>query len=677
MHWKAWSCASLVFALSFTGFSPARAVNGNSAQQAPALLIEDDYKAGAIDYESKIIYQVMSVRDYDNLPQKYKSSLSAAERPKAKSATFILREALDSLSSLSPQGQATLAKYLARPGGTYAYNSPGGHFKLHYDVSGANAVPITDNNHNGTPDYVENVANYCDSSWRTEVDNLQYMSPPSDGTSGGDSRYDIYFEEMGYYGYTQPEGAGPNPWNDRISFISIHRNFNGFPPNTDPDGNQLGAAKVTIAHEFYHAVQFAYDYGEELWWMEAGSTWMEDMVFDVVNDNYNYLSTFFTSPQTALTDNGFHAYSSFIWPKFLEERFADTSLARKIWEACRYTTAYNAINDSLSLVGYNFDSAVAEFTTWNFITSTRDDGNHYEEAKFYPLMTMAENQSAFPVASHTVSVMPQGYASAYIRFSPGGYKGRLKIALDGSDGVEWAAYIVKSNALNSHAVQKLIMNPAGWTAAANIDSFQNYYAVTLIVTNTSQYTGGNSFTYSAQVIPPYSVSGEMLTDTLGYAGYTRQMEYRVANKCDESDNIRIGISDSLGWVINPIDSVFSLAGLQDSILQFELSPPPGTPLTVRDKLYLCVRSQGDTTAYDSLAAPYLLVLQHGDADFNGTINILDITYLINFLYRGGLPPRPEHAAGDATCDGLINMLDITRLINYLYKGAVRPPCNPF
>ena len=677
MHWKLWSKAGLILALPVIGFSLIPAVRGNAAEQVPAVLIEDDFKAGLINYESKIIYQLMSVRDYDRLPSKYKSALPASERPKAKSATFVFREAQDSLGILTPQGQAIVAKYLARPTGTYTYDSPGGHYKLHYNTSGANAVPTTDNNHNGIPDYVENCANYCDSTWRTEIDNLHYMTPPSDGVSGGDSRYDIYFEEMGYYGYTQPEGAGPNPWNDRISFISIHRNFIGFPPNTDPDGDQLGAAKVTIAHEFYHAVQFAYDYGEELWWMEAGSTWMEDVVFDVVNDNYNYLSTFFSSPQTALTDNTFHVYSSFIWPKFLEERFADTTLAKRIWEACRYTTAYNAINDSLSLVGYNFDSALAEFTTWNFVTSTRNDGHHYGEAGFYPAMTMAESQSAYPVAMHIVSAAPQGYGSAYIRFSPAGYKDRLRISFDGSDGVEWAAYIIKSSSLNTHTFEKLVMNPSGWTAVANIDSFQNYYSVTLVAANISQYTGGNSFSYLAQIVPPYSVSGAMITDTLGYSGHGRLMEYSVANNHSESDNVRIKITDSLGWIADPVDSLFALAGLQDSILGFELKSPTGTPLSVRDKLYLSVHSQGDSTVYDSTAEPISLVLQHGDANFDGTISILDITYLINFLYKQGVAPLPELGAGDATCDGTINILDVTNLINSLYKGGPPPPCNPF
>ncbi len=63
----------------------------------------------------------------------------------------------------------------------------------------------------------------------------------------------------------------------------------------------------------------------------------------------------------------------------------------------------------------------------------------------------------------------------------------------------------------------------------------------------------------------------------------------------------------------------------------------------------------------------------GDASGNGIVNALDITHLINFLYKSGPPPVPVEA-GDATGNGLINALDITHLINYLYKHGLPPVC---
>jgi subtilisin family serine protease len=61
----------------------------------------------------------------------------------------------------------------------------------------------------------------------------------------------------------------------------------------------------------------------------------------------------------------------------------------------------------------------------------------------------------------------------------------------------------------------------------------------------------------------------------------------------------------------------------------------------------------------------------GDANMNGQINIQDITYLINYLYKGG--PAPDPYSGDVNGSGTINISDITYLINYLYKGGPPPP----
>jgi len=69
----------------------------------------------------------------------------------------------------------------------------------------------------------------------------------------------------------------------------------------------------------------------------------------------------------------------------------------------------------------------------------------------------------------------------------------------------------------------------------------------------------------------------------------------------------------------------------------------------------------------------------GDVDNSGTINILDVTYLINYLYKSG--PDPDCGTsysgicGDVDNSGTINILDVTYLINYLYKGGPEPDCD--
>jgi C1A family cysteine protease len=61
----------------------------------------------------------------------------------------------------------------------------------------------------------------------------------------------------------------------------------------------------------------------------------------------------------------------------------------------------------------------------------------------------------------------------------------------------------------------------------------------------------------------------------------------------------------------------------------------------------------------------------GDADCDCTYNLLDATYLINYLYLDG-PECQCQLGSDADGNGITNLLDVTYLINYLYKGGPPP-----
>ena len=64
---------------------------------------------------------------------------------------------------------------------------------------------------------------------------------------------------------------------------------------------------------------------------------------------------------------------------------------------------------------------------------------------------------------------------------------------------------------------------------------------------------------------------------------------------------------------------------------------------------------------------------HGDANGNGLIELGDIVYLINYLYKNGPAPVPL-LSGDANCSGEVELGDVVYLISYLYKGGPPPFC---
>jgi hypothetical protein len=63
----------------------------------------------------------------------------------------------------------------------------------------------------------------------------------------------------------------------------------------------------------------------------------------------------------------------------------------------------------------------------------------------------------------------------------------------------------------------------------------------------------------------------------------------------------------------------------------------------------------------------------GDADRSKKINLLDVSYIINYLYHSGPAPVPVMSA-DVDHSGKINLLDISYIISYLYRSGPAPSC---
>jgi hypothetical protein len=310
---------------------------------------------------------------------------------------------------------ARLSAVQERPAGlSEEFTSPAGMFKIHYTTSTSNSVylPLLDtlDGGDGVPDYVNKVAELADSVWEFEVNHLGFPAPPSDGTGGGDSLMDIYILNLGssYYGYT--EAVPPVITNQSVaSFIVIDNDFDIPPYSQSSELNRrLDAARVTVAHEFFHTIHYGMDYTEyegtqqdpKLYWWEMSAVWMEEMAFDQVNDYYYYLPWFLEYPWIGLQGvpifNVYHQYGGAIFPIFLTEKF-DTVVVRLIWENCRdfgvgsqFPRAANDAIRSLSLGTYDLLSAYQEFAIWNLFTGSMTDrapnGFRYSEASNYALI---------------------------------------------------------------------------------------------------------------------------------------------------------------------------------------------------------------------------------------------------------------------------------------------------
>ncbi len=128
---------------------------------------------------------------------------------------------------------------------------------------------------------------------------------------------------QGLYGFcTSEKQFRPNGPFDAWAYCVLD---NDYRPGQFPSLTPLENMQVTAAHEYFHAVQFAYDAFEDSWFMEATATWAEDEIFDDINDNLQYLRRGpLRRPQVPLDKfelGGLHQYGDWIFFRYLTEQF--------------------------------------------------------------------------------------------------------------------------------------------------------------------------------------------------------------------------------------------------------------------------------------------------------------------------------------------------------------------
>jgi hypothetical protein len=373
-------------------------------------------------------------------------------------ATLLLRDLAIRIHQLSGAERKRALAILARPDAGVGADPDGysvpsevtcpTNVCLHWVESSLDAPPLEDADLSGFPDWVETTAGVLEDVWQTEIVKYRFRPPKSDLTSashGPDGRLDVYLADVGddgLFGYCATDDPdlldGIYPPYDGSAYCVLDNDFSAAQFGTRSSG--LVGLRVTAAHEFFHASQFSYDALEDLWFMESTAVWMEDEVFDNINDNRVYLRTSSMAQGDVPIDYGraFFVYGNWIFIRFLSEYFgsrsaADPSIIRDAWgwaDGSQGAPDYYSIQ-SLAQVAHERDSdlswAFADFGAFNLAPKRfYDEGSAYRT----PRIDKSFGMTAAKSDTRWSTVRMDHMTNRYVSFRPGrGIGSTAKLAL--------------------------------------------------------------------------------------------------------------------------------------------------------------------------------------------------------------------------------------------------------
>ena len=323
------------------------------------------------------------------------------------------------------------------------------------------------------PDYIDWIAEAFEESFAFEVGTMGYPFEID-----GLYRVDVRFYSPGTYGFTFPSAT-----ENGGSFIAINadfENFYEFRPdltNEDPDGLVRGAIRVTAAHEFKHAIQLNNNWtlsSTTAGWFELDATWIEDVVYDDINDFYNYIrgaDSPFTEPGASLY--GRPLYEDATWQHFLQDRFGLEFLLeihRRRGEGDTRTQLKQFVFRDLVIEREDDWAALwADYAAYNYLTAERATASFgFDEAAAFPLAPTTAIES-FPYASGTQSVRPWAMSFFELDNAERRWRGGLTVRFEADPAIEWGVAVVLQNATTTIIERLEITDTADSFAIAGHD----------------------------------------------------------------------------------------------------------------------------------------------------------------------------------------------------------------
>jgi len=378
-----------------------------------------------------------------------------------------------------------------------------GWFTIHYTTTGTHAVSATDENRNGIPDYIESIASSFNLVKSIVCTTRGFRTPILES---GQSTYHVYVYDLGGdYGVTYR--AAPYSGNTCASYICIDNDYAHLTSGIGRDD----AMKVTAAHEFFHAVQYAYNYQASKWWKEASATWNEDEIYDSINDYTQYLKYVFNAPylyfpldyETDIYPNVLHEYGEVIFAMYISEKWGGYSTIRKIWERqaiSGYTNSLDAINKVIkdNYPGKSLETIFKRFTACNF--RPVQYYSDYSSSSWPSKPSLKNMWSSYPVSTQNDTV--DHLACHYVSFIPPSstVDKVLKLTVDGEDYIKWG-FKIQRQKRSDNWCDTMEISMDGTTNRAEVFLYmfgKTYKEICLIPANLER-SGSATYSYSANI----------------------------------------------------------------------------------------------------------------------------------------------------------------------------------
>jgi hypothetical protein len=367
------------------------------------------------------------------------------------------------------------------------------HFCVHWVVQGLDAPNLSDRDGDGVPDFVETVLRVAERVHTVENEKLGWREPRSDGRRGGRSgKTDVYLSQIGgeLFGYAAPD-RGQATTEHRIprrlhGYLVLDNDYSPFEfPGTKP----LEDLRVTFAHEYNHILQFGYDAYQDPWFAEASATWMEDQVFNGIDDYLRYVRRWVKLYETPLTANSIKEYGSAVWNQWLARRYGP-GIVRKAWagsidakpggfSVASYERALRAGGHSeLSRDFTRFAAAVAEWRT----------GKGFRESRLYP---DARRQGHLPLGGRPLTRMLNHTTFQLLRVRP--RQGRaIVVRLQAPRGTAAGVALVGRLGSERHGRPRVRVaySRAGGALTVRLPKPARFKRITAVVVNADARAGG-------------------------------------------------------------------------------------------------------------------------------------------------------------------------------------------